>query len=149
MFTAERYHSIRVESIVIEHMETDMLVGVEEGRDMAGDGHGLVARFGELMSDGDLDGLAGLYAPTAKVVLFYRVASGRDEIRELLAGSLASHERYRVMSVDQFQDAGDVVMWDATVETALGPLQTTHVVVLDSDGLITRHVPGIRGYWGM
>jgi ketosteroid isomerase-like protein len=116
---------------------------------MAGYGRGLVERFGKLMSDGDVDALAALYAPDAKVVLFHRVASGRSEIRELLSSSLASHGRYRVMSVDQFQDAGDVVMWDATVETTLGPLMTTHVAVLDDAGLIKRHVPGIRGYWGM
>lgn len=112
-------------------------------------GRELVDRFGKLMSDGDLDGLAAMYAPTAKVVLFYAVATGRNEIRDLLARSLASHGQYRVMSVDRFQDAGDVVLWDATVETALGPLQTTHVALLDDDGLILRQIPGIRGYWGM
>ncbi len=116
---------------------------------MAVYGQELVDRFGKLMSDGDLDALADMYAPEAKVVLFYRVASGRSESRELLASALASHGRYRVISVDQFQEAGDVVMWDATVETDTGPLQTTHVVVLNNGGLIQRHVPGIRGYWGM
>jgi ketosteroid isomerase-like protein len=112
-------------------------------------GQELVTRFGKLMSDGDLDGLVELYAPDAKIVLFYRVASGHDEIRDLLSRSLAMHGSYRVISVDQFQDAGDVVMWDATIEVDLGPLQTTHVAVLDENGLIVRHVPGVRGYWGM
>jgi ketosteroid isomerase-like protein len=116
---------------------------------MAGFGQDLVDRFGELMSNGDIDGLAELYALDAKVVLFYRVASGHDEIRQLLASRLASHGHYNVVSVDQFQDAGDVVMWDATVETEIGPLQTTHVVVLNAEGLIQHHVPAIRGYWGM
>jgi hypothetical protein len=116
---------------------------------MATYGQDLVDRFGKLMSDGNLDALADLYATDAKIVLFYRVASGRDGIRALLASSLASYGRYRVISVDQFQEADDIVMWDATVETETGPLQTTHVVVLDDDGLIRRHLPGIRGYWGM
>jgi len=40
-------------------------------------------------------------------------------------------------------------MWDATVQTVIGLLQTTHVVVRDAGGLIQHHVPAIRGYWGM
>ena len=116
---------------------------------MAGSGRGLVDRFGELASVGDVDALAGLYATDAKVVLFYRVASGREQIRQLLASRLAAHGRYDVISVDQFQDAGDLVMWDVTVETEIGPLQATHVMILDAEGLIQYHVPNIRSYWGM
>ena len=116
---------------------------------MGGLGQDLVDRFGRLMSGGDVAALAELYAADARVVLFYRVASGREEIRQFLASRLAAHGRYDVVSVDQFQDAGDVVMWDATVETELGPLQTTHAVVLDAEGLIQLHIPAIRGYWGM
>ncbi len=112
-------------------------------------GRDLIDRFGKLMAYGDTSGLARLYSPDAMVVLFYRMASGRDEIEQLLAASLRSHGRYDVMSIDQYQHAGDVIMWDATVETELGLLQTTHVVMLDDEGLIRRHVPGIRGYWGM
>ena len=116
---------------------------------MTGFGRELVDRFGRLMSDGDVDGLLELYAPDAKVVLFYRVAAGRNEIRNLLASRVAAHGRYDVMSVDQFQDADDLVMWDATVETDTGPMQTTHVAILNAEGLIQHHVPSIRSYWGM
>jgi hypothetical protein len=116
---------------------------------MSRSGQELVDRFGKLMSDGDVDGLLELYASDAKVVLFYRVASGREEIRQLLASRIAAHGRYDVISVDQFQDAGDLVMWDATVETEAGPLQTTHVVILNATGLIQHHVPNVRSYWGM
>lgn len=112
-------------------------------------GRQMADRYGELMSEGNLDGIVDMYSVDAKLVLFHRVASGRDEIKELLAGSLRAHGRYDVISVDRFTDTGDVVMWDATVEVELGPLQTTHVVVRDEAGLIHRHVPGIRGYWGM
>ena len=109
----------------------------------------LVDRFGKLMADGDTTTLADMYSADAKIVLYYGVASGRAEVEQMLAASLRSHGRYDVLSIDQFQHDGDVVMWDATVETETGPLQTTHVVVLDDDGRIRRHVPGIRGYWGM
>lgn len=54
-----------------------------------------------------------------------------------------------MISVDQFQDTGDIVMWDATVERDEGMLETTHIVILDGDGLTRRHIPRIRGYWGM
>ena len=109
----------------------------------------LVDRYGELMSKGDVDALAELYAADAKLVLFNRVMSGRQEIKQFLARRLESHGGYNVVSVDQFQDAGDVVIWEANVEVEIGFLQTTHVIFLDDEGLIRRHVPGIRGYWGM
>ena len=105
--------------------------------------------MGGLMSRGDVDTLANMYAADAEVVVYHRVAVGRDEIRELLSTSLAAHGLYRVISVDQFQDTGDIVMWDATVERDEGILETTHIVILDDVGLIRRHIPRIRGYWGM
>ena len=129
--------------------EPGSLEDASKGEDMAATGRDLFDRFGKLMADGDVAALTALYAADAKVVLFYRVASGRREIRELLETRLAAHGRYDVMSVDQFQDAGDLVMWDATVETDTGPMQTTHVVILNDEGLIQHHVPSIRSYWGM
>ena len=85
------------------------------------------------------------FAPDPETVLYHRVAVGRDEIRDLLATSLASHGLYKVLSIDQYQDTGDIVMWDATVERDEGILETTHIVILDDDGLIRRHIPRIRG----
>ena len=112
-------------------------------------GRKLAERMGELMSVGDMDALVEMYAADAAIVLYSRVASGHDQIRELLTKSLASHGEYVIVSIDQFRDTGDLVMWDATVETSAGLLLTTHIVVLGADGLIRHHVPGIRGYWGM
>ena len=112
-------------------------------------GRELMDRMGELMSVGDVDALGDLYSTDAEVVRYHWIASGRDEIRKLLTDSLASHGLYKVLSVDQFQDAGDLIMWDASVETDLGILETSHIVVLDDDGFIRHHVPRIRGYWGM
>ncbi len=116
---------------------------------MAMSGRDLVTRMGELMSAGDVDALGDMYSADAEVVRYHRIASGRDEIRKLLADSLASHGGYKVLSVEQFQDAGDLIMWDATVETDLGILETSHIVVFDDEGSIRHHVPRIRGYWGM
>jgi phosphopantothenate synthetase len=116
---------------------------------MPSSGREMVDRLHELMSRGDVDALSDMYAADAEVVLYHRVAVGHQEIRELLANSLASHGLYRVISVDQSQDTEDIVMWDATVERQEGILETTHIVILDERGLIRRHIPRIRGYWGM
>jgi hypothetical protein len=90
-----------------------------------------------------------MYAADAETVMYHRVAVGRDQIRDLLASSLASHGLYRVISVDQFQDTGDIVMWDATVEREEGILETTHIVILNDDGLFRRRIPRICWHWGM
>jgi ketosteroid isomerase-like protein len=112
-------------------------------------GRELVERFGRAMERGDLDELVGLYSHDAMIVSYSRLAVGGDQIRELYVDSLASHGRYKVDSINQFRDAGDLVMWDGLVETQAGFLETTHVVLLDGDGRIRNHVPGVRGYWGM
>lgn len=112
-------------------------------------GRELVDRFGRLMAEGDLTGLGELYSEDAQVVMFSHITRGRAEIVALLDKTLQGHGAYDVVSIDQFRDSGDVVMWDATVETKLGMLQTTHVVVRNESGTIIYHVPGIRGYWGM
>jgi ketosteroid isomerase-like protein len=116
---------------------------------MAISGRELVDQMGELMSTGGVEALVAMYAEDAEVVLYHRVACGHDEIRRLLGASLASHGLYKVISIDQFQETGDIVMWDATVEREEGILETTHIVMRDGDGLIRRHIPRIRGYWGM
>lgn len=118
------------------------MVLTESGRELA-------ERFGAAMERGDIDGLAAMYSDEAMVVSYSRVAVGSDQIRDLHRKSLASHGQYEIVSIDQFREAGDLVMWDATVETAAGLLQTTHVVLVNAEGLIHHHVPGIRGYWGM
>lgn len=110
--------------------------------------HGIAGTIGDLLSSGDVNALVALYDDDAKVVSYSSVAEGHDQIRALFERSLASHGSYQVLTIDQFQEAGDLVMWDASVRTEAGILQTTHVVVLDA-GKITHHVPGIRGYWGM
>ena len=112
-------------------------------------GQDLMGRMGKLMEANDIDGLVELYASDAKVVRHSRVAVGHSEIHDALTTSLATHGHYAVMAVDQFTDSGDLVMWYARVETDAGILLTTHVVVLDADGLIRYNIPSIRGYWGM
>ena len=107
-----------------------------------------VERRMQLLADGDIDGLVGQYADDGEIVRFLGVARGRDEIRAYLVGLLAAHRSYKLISLDQIQQSGDSLMYEATVETSAGPLQAYDVFVFDSDGKIARQFPGVQGYWG-
>lgn len=112
---------------------------------------GTVEVIDELMkalSTRDLDRAAGLYATDGVVVRYEGVATGHDEIRAFLVGLLSSYERFDLVSVDQVVHSGDTLVWDASVETGAGVLQMSNVVVLADSGLIVRHVPLVRGFWG-
>ena len=100
------------------------------------------------MSNGDTEALLAMFANDAEVVRFPGIARGKDEIRAYLVGLLSAHGRYQMVSLDQVQEGSDSVIWEATVETKAGPLQSYGVMTLDADGKIVRHFPGIQGYWG-
>jgi ketosteroid isomerase-like protein len=112
------------------------------------DAHQIAERYFERLAAGDVDAVLDLYATDAHVVRYEGVAIGRDQIRNFLAGMLAAHGRFDLVSIDEFAAEADVVEWDATVETRHGMLRTSSVMTLDADGAILRHVPSIRGYWG-
>jgi len=109
----------------------------------------LVEHFYRLMSTSDdVVAVTELYAPDALVIRFDGTSAGLEEISTFLEGVRARHQPYELHSIDQLTKAGDVVMWDAVVDTAKGLLETTEVFVLNDDGKIERHIPGVRGYWG-
>ena len=101
-----------------------------------------------MMAAGDIDGLVTTYADDTEIVRFLGVARGADEIRAYLMGLLAAHQGYELVSLDQLQDSGDSLIWEATVNTAAGPLQVYDVFVFNGDGKIQRQFPGVQGYWG-
>jgi len=106
------------------------------------DDHELVERFYEFMAGpSNPDGLADLYASDALVIRFDGMSAGSEEILTFLGDVRRRHHPYELQSIDQFTKVGDVVMWD-------GFLETTEVFVLNDEGKIERHIPGIRGYWG-
>jgi len=109
----------------------------------------LIDRFYDAMASGDLVGLAELYAADALMIRFDGTSEGADAIVTFLSNVGHRHRSYMLESIEHVTQAGDVVMWDAMVKTADGLLQTTDVVVLNADGKITRHIPGVRGYWGL
>ena len=102
----------------------------------------------QLLAAGDVDSLVDQYSEDAKIVRFLGVANGKDEIRAYLVGLLAAHRSYEAVSLDQVQGTGDSIIWEATVNTAAGPLQIYDVFVFSDDGKITHQFPGVQGYWG-
>ena len=109
----------------------------------------LIDRFYRCMAMGDERGLAELYAPDAAMIRFDGTSEGVSEIIAFLSTVRERHQKYELEAIDQVTQAEDVLMWDAMVRTTDGLLQTTEVLVLDKAGKIVRHIPGMRGYWGL
>ena len=102
----------------------------------------------ELFSAGNVAGALEQYADDAEVVRFLGVARGKQEIQGFLTGYLAAHGRFDLISLDQFFETDDAVMWEATVDTANGAARIYDVMMLDESGRIRREFPGLHGYWG-
>ncbi len=102
----------------------------------------------EFLATGDIDALVAQYASDAEIVRFLGVTRGHGEIRAYLVGFLAAHQSYKLVSLDQIQHSDDALIWEATVETAAGPIQVYDVFLFDGNGKVSREFPGIQGYWG-
>ena len=108
----------------------------------------LVEQYLKALGDRDVDMALSFYSDHGVIVSFEGVAEGVDQLRSFLAGFLAAYDNYDLVSIDQLRAAHDLIVWDATMETGVGLLQVTNVVMLDENGKIVRHVPSVRGYWG-
>lgn len=116
---------------------------------MAGDARSVVGNLFEALAARDLDAIVALYAPDADVVRYEGAAAGADEIRTFYSRYLDNHGQYALDQIVQFANVDDVVIWDAMVSTDHGKLLTYDVAILDDAGAIVRHIPTIRGYWGL
>jgi hypothetical protein len=112
------------------------------------DGGEFFKRRMEFLAAGDVDSLVVQYASDAEIVRFLGVARGHEEIRAYLVGFLTAHQSYKLVSLDQMQHSDDSLIWEATVDTAAGPIQVYDVFVFDGSGKVSREFPGIQGYWG-
>jgi hypothetical protein len=102
----------------------------------------------ELLAAGDVAGVLEQYADDAEVVRFLGAARGKQEIGAYLTGYLSAHGRFDLISLDQFFETQDAVMWEATVDTANGAARVYDAMILDEDGRIRREFPGVHGDWG-
>ncbi len=109
----------------------------------------LVERLLGALGEGDLDTVGALYAYDAELVRYDGAAKGPLNIQGFYGRYLANHGRYDLEKIVEFRAVDDVVIWDALIDTDAGKLMTYDVVILDGAGRIARHVPAIRGYWGL
>ena len=116
---------------------------------MSIDARSLVDSLYTALSAVDLDALVGLYDADAVIVRHDGSVKGADGVRGFWEQYLSNHRPYVLDQIVAFRHEHDVVLWDAIVTTDAGKLLTYHVVTLDDAGKITRHVPLIRGYWGL
>lgn len=112
------------------------------------DAPAIIDRLYELLSAGDVERLAMLYASDGEIIRYDGVASTRSGIEGYYRDHIRRHPGSKLRQLDKVRQAGDVLMWDALVDTDAGLRQTIDVVILDDEGLIRRHIPGFRGYWG-
>lgn len=108
----------------------------------------VIERYYELLGAGDIDQVLAMYTDDAEIVRYDGVYRTREELRTYFEEHLARFPGLRLRQVDQVRSADDVLMWDALVDTDHGIAQVTHVAIVDQDGRIRRHMPGMRGYWG-
>ncbi len=108
----------------------------------------VIDRYVDALVRGDVDDVLALYADDAEIIRYEGVARGAA-IRPFVEELTASRRDGRLMSIDRLAAGPDTIAWDATIETEHGPLQTSDVFVLSESGTIRRHVPTLRGYWGM
>ena len=109
----------------------------------------LIERLHAGLEGRDLATVVSLYSADAELVRYDGAARGPEEIGAFYGRYLDNHGTYILDQIVEFRSIDDVVLWDAMVNTDEGVLMTYDVAILDDDGLIVRHVPTMRGYWGL
>jgi hypothetical protein len=97
--------------------------------------------------EGRASDVVALYAADAHIIRYEGVARERD-IESFVDLLVQSRRGGSLHSIDSLVVTEDTISWDATIETSEGPIQTSDVFVVSPDGLISRHVPRLLGYWG-
>jgi len=116
---------------------------------MTVDARAMVDRLYEALSRHDAKAVVELYADDAVVVRHDGAVEGRDAIQGFWERYLDHNRPYELDHIVAFRHEHDIALWDAMITTEAGKLLTYDVAVLDDSGAITRHVPLIRGYWGL
>ena len=105
----------------------------------------LIHRYLNGLFEGRANDVVDLYAADAQIIRYEGVA--RD-VRSFVSVLAESRQGGNLVSIDGLVATDDTISWDATIETSEGPIQTADVFVLSPDGLISRHVLRLLGYWG-
>jgi hypothetical protein len=108
----------------------------------------VIDRYLDALFQGRVADVIALYDDDAEIIRYEGVA--RDQaIRPFVEELTESRRDGQLLSIDRLAAGPDTIAWDATIETERGPIQTSDVFVLSDSGTILRHVPTLRGYWGM
>ena len=107
----------------------------------------LIHRYLNGLFEGRPGDVVGLYGTGARVIRYEGVARDED-ILLFLELLVQSRQGGNLVSIDRLVTTVHTISWDATIQTTEGPIQTSDVFILSSDGLISQHVPRLLGYWG-
>ena len=83
------------------------------------------------------------YANDAKLVSFQSIVRGREDLKRYFQSYVAKLGKLDVLSLDQFAETEDSILFEATVRTALGVVKVYDAFVLQ-DGRATHHFTGVK-----
>lgn len=107
----------------------------------------VIHRYLNGLFEGRPSDVIGLYGTGAQVIRYEGVARDED-ILLFLELLVQSRRGGNLVSIDRLVAIDGTISWDATIQTNEGPIQTSDVFILSSDGSISQHVPRLLGYWG-
>ena len=83
------------------------------------------------------------YTDDAVMISFSKVVRGRQPLKEFFRGWLKMAGKMEVVSLDQFVETDNGVLYEATIRTALGQVTVYDAFVL-RDGKATHHFAGTK-----
>jgi len=83
------------------------------------------------------------YDDDATLVSFQSIVRGREDLKRYFQSYVARLGGLEVISLDQFVETEDSILFEATVRTALGVVKVYDAFVL-RDGKATHHFTGVK-----
>ncbi len=93
----------------------------------------------------DVDGLVeNDYNDDAVCASVDFVVRGRDALRQLFTGYLQAIGDFQVRTTEKFQEADDLVVLEATMDTERAGERKVYDIFVMKDGKIQYHITGVR-----
>ncbi|MBT8250591.1 MAG: nuclear transport factor 2 family protein [Acidimicrobiia bacterium] len=103
---------------------------------------GVLDRYLHAVTLADLDTIMELYGPEPVMMRIDQVARGREAVEAWWREYLASLGKVVTFSVEQSEEAEDLVLLEAVLHTSFGAADLVEVMTL-ADGLIDHHVTSV------
>jgi hypothetical protein len=94
------------------------------------------------LEEGDLNALIDQYTDDALLLGYEVQVRGREGLREYMRGYMARLGSFRLVSTDKWAETDDSILFEATMETALGVARVYDAFVL-RDGKAAYQFTGI------